>query len=347
MKLSLQLKNMKEAYFYKKLIDGKVQCRTCAQYCLISPRERGRCGIRENIEGKLYSLVYGKAVALNIDPIEKKPFFHFLPGSASLSFGTVGCPFSCKNCQNWEISQGPKMNGEIEGEEISPEEIVRIAKERQIPSISYTYTEPTAFLEYALDTMKLAKKEGIKNCFVSQGFMSPESIEAVIPHLDAINIDIKSFDDDFYKENCGGRLLPVLETAKKMKKEGVWVEITTLSIPTLSDSDKMFEDIADFIHKGLGVETPWHISRFSGEISWKLKHLSQTSAETLKRACEIGKNKGLKYVYGGNLPGSSLENTYCFKCGAVNVEREGFSVIRHDAEGRCCNCGENLSLVLE
>ncbi len=336
---------MKEGYFYKKLLENKVQCRTCAHFCTVSPGERGKCGIRKNVDGKLYSLVYGKAAALSIDSMEKKPFFNFMPGSTTLSFGTVGCPFSCKNCQNWEISQGPKEGGVMEGEDISPEEIVEMAKERNISSISYTYTEPTGFLEYALDTMKLAKERGLKNCFVSQGFMSPDSVQAVIPYLDAVNIDIKSFDDEFYKNNCGGRLQPVLDSVRKIKEAGVWVEVTTLIIPTLSDSEKMFRQISDFIYDELGQETPWHISRFSGSISWKLKHLPETPEDTIKKAYETGKSAGLRYVYAGNLPGSSMENTYCPECETLCIERSGFFVVRHDGEGsKCPGCGFGLDI---
>jgi len=236
----------KEAYLYKKLINRKVQCQTCAHKCIILPQRRGICGVRENINGKLYALNYGKAIALNIDPIEKKPFFHFLPGSYSLSMATVGCNLRCLNCQNWDISQGFKEKKEIPGEDLSPKEIVKIALKNKLPSISYTYTEPTIFLEYALDTMKLAKKAGLKNNFVSNGFMSEESAQMVIPYLDANNIDLKSFSDEFYIENCGARLQPVLDTIKLMKKSGVWVEITTLAIPTLSDSEEMFRNIANF-----------------------------------------------------------------------------------------------------
>ncbi|MGM0629316.1 MAG: AmmeMemoRadiSam system radical SAM enzyme [Patescibacteria group bacterium] len=337
---------MEETRFYKKLDSAKVQCRVCANFCLLSEGERGKCGIRENIKGDLYSLVYGKAAALNIDPIEKKPLYHFLPGSHCLSLGTVGCPFACKNCQNWQMSQGPKNEERIAGEDISPKKIVKIAKEHNVPVISYTYTEPTGFLEYALDTMELAKEEGISNCFVSQGYMSFESAKASASLLDAINIDIKSFDEHFYIDNCGGRLKPVLETAKVMKKKGVWVEITTLVIPTLSDSDSMFRDIASFIYKELGPETPWHISRFSGEISWKLKHLPETPKDTLMRAYEIGKEEGLRYVYVGNLLDSSLSNTYCPQCGATCLERAGFRVYHHHIEGKCSECGEDLHLIL-
>jgi pyruvate formate lyase activating enzyme len=296
---------MKEVYLYKKLAGRKTQCRTCPHFCLILPGNKGICRVRENINGKLYALNYAKAVALNIDPIEKKPFFHFLPGSQTLSFAAVGCNFSCLNCQNWDISQGIKKNSligkEIPGKVLLPKQIVKMALEKNLPSISYTYSEPTIFLEYALDTMILAKKAGLKNVFVSNGFMSPESAKLIIPYLDAINIDIKSFSEDFYNKVCQAKLKPVLNTAKLMKKANVWLEITTLAIPTLSDSEENFKNIAQFIKKELGPETPWHISRFCSYLSWQLKNLPDTPLKTIKIAYSIGKKTGLKYVYVGNI----------------------------------------------
>jgi len=336
-----------QVYLYKKLEDKKVQCQNCAHYCVIAPGKRGICGVRENIDGKLYALNYGKAIACHIDPIEKKPFFHFLPGSYSLSIATVGCNFACRSCQNWDISQAPKPDKPVLGDDLPPEEIVKIALKNNLPSISYTYTEPTIFLEYALDTMKLAKKAGLKNNFVSNGFMTEESAKLVIPYLDANNIDIKSFSEDFYRENCGAKLQPVLDTAKLMKKSGIWVEITTLVIPTLSDSEKMFRDIAKFIKEALGIETPWHISQFSGAISWKFQHLPDTSVETLEMAYKIGKEAGLKYVYTGNVPGIPSEDTFCPKCNALAINRTGYTILRHDKKGKCPKCGEDLNLILK
>lgn len=338
---------MKEVYLYKKLADKKAQCRNCAHYCVILPGKRGICGVRENINGKLYALNYGKAIAVHIDPIEKKPFFHFLPGSYSLSIATVGCNLKCKNCQNWDISQAPKPDKPVLGEDLSPEEIIKIALKNKLPSISYTYTEPTIFLEYALDTMKLAKKAGLKNNWVSNGFLSQESAKLVIPELDAINIDIKSFSDQFYKENCGARLQPVLDTAKLMKKSGVWVEITTLVIPTLSDSEEMFKNIANFIKNELGPETPWHVSQFCGAISWKLQHIPDTPVETLEKAYQIGKETGLKYVYTGNVPGLPSEDTFCPKCSALCIDRTNYIINRHDKNGKCPKCGEDLDIINE
>jgi pyruvate formate lyase activating enzyme len=336
---------MKEALLYKKLKDKKVQCQNCAHYCLISPNKRGVCGVRKNRNGQLYSLVYGKAIAINIDPIEKKPFFHFLPGSHSLSIATAGCQFSCQACQNWQISQRPKLTGEIEGKDTSPKEIVKMAKKYKVPSISYTYTDPIVFLEYALDIMKLAKKEGLKNNWVTSGFLSAEAFDLISPYLAAANVDLKSFEDKFYIKYCGGKLQPVLDTLKRMKEKGIWLEVTTLVIPGLNDSKEIFRNIANFIKNELSPETPWHISQFCGAISWKLKQLPDTPVQTLRKAYQIGKKAGLKYVYTGNVPGLDSENTYCPKCQALMIERQGYFIQRFDNHGRCSQCGENLNLI--
>jgi len=335
---------MKEAYLYKKLKEGRVQCRNCAHYCVILQGKRGICGVRENIGGKLFALNYGRAIACHIDPIEKKPFFHFLPGSQSLSIATVGCNFACLNCQNWDISQTPKPDKPVLGEDLPPKEIVKIALENKLSSISYTYTEPTIFLEYALDTMKLAKKAGLKNNWVSNGFLSKESAKLVIPELDAINIDIKSFSDQFYQENCGARLQPVLDTLKRLKKK-IWIEVTTLVIPTLNDKEEIFRNIAKFIKEELGPKTPWHISQFCGAISWQLKDLPDTPVETLQNAWRIGKEAGLKYVYTGNVPGLPSEDTFCPKCGALSIDRTNYIIHRHDKKGKCPRCGASLDII--
>jgi len=292
---------MKEVYLYRKLPNKKVQCQNCAHYCVIEDGKRGICGVRENKEGKLYSLVYGKACAVHIDPIEKKPFYHFLPGTYSLSIATVGCNFACHSCQNWTISQGPKIFKTIEDKEILPKKIVELALKNNLPSISYTYTEPAVFSEYALDTMKLAKKAGLKNAWVSNGFWSEELFDLISPYLDAANIDLKSFEDKFYIKYCGGKLQPVLDTLKRLKKKKIWVEITTLVIPGLNDSEENFKKISKFIKKELGSDVPWHISRFFGAISWKLRDIPDTSLATLKKAEQIAKKIGLKYVHLGNV----------------------------------------------
>lgn len=338
---------MQEVLLYKKLNGEKVQCQNCAHYCLISSGNRGICGVRENQNGKLFALNYEKAVALNIDPIEKKPFFHFLPGSYSLSFAALGCNFRCKNCHNWAISQSPVLDKEISGKEISPSEIVKIAYEKNLPSISYTYTEPAIFSEYALETMKLARKKKIKNAWVSNGFWSKELFDLISPYLDAANIDLKGFSDDFYIKNCGGRLQPVLDTLKRLKKKKIWTEITTLLIPGLNDSEKMIEDIVMFIKKELGQETPWHISRFSPEISWQLQETPKTPLNDLEKAHKIGRQAGLKYVYTGNAPGLLPEDTFCSKCNTLAIKRIGYDVSRYDKNGKCAKCGQDLNLILK
>jgi len=335
---------MKEVYLYKKLKD-RVQCQNCAHYCFIVPEKRGICGVRENRSNKLFVLNYGKAVALNVDPIEKKPFFHFLPGSYSLSFAAAGCNFKCKNCHNWSISQAPFLKEKIEGEEISPREIVEEAIKSNLPSISYTYTEPAIFSEYAYETMKLAREKGIKNVWVSNGFWSKELLNWITPYLDAANIDLKGFSDDFYIKNCGGRLKPVLETLKRIKKKKIWLEITTLLIPGLNDSEKTIKDIAQFIKKDLGSEVPWHISRFSPEISWQLKETAETTVKELEKAYSIGQQAGLKYVYTGNVPGLASEDTFCPKCHALAIKRIGYSIQRFDKKGKCPKCGEKLNFI--
>lgn len=305
--------------------------------------------MRKNIEGKLYALNYGKIISQSIDPIEKKPLFHFLPGSDSFSFATVGCNLRCGNCQNWQISQTVKTDKVMleMGEDMSPAEIVDKAMKNNCASISYTYTEPTIFLEFALDTMKLAKKRGVKNVWVSNGFMTPETRELILPYLDAINVDIKSFDDGFYEKYCGGRIGPILDNCRAFQRAGVWIEITTLVIPGLSDRDEMLRQIADFILQELGNATPWHLSAFSSAVSWKMRDIPDTSAERIRHACKIGKEAGLKFVYDGNIAGAEEENTYCPNCGQLNIKRSGYVVRRFDAKGKCQNCGEDLHLVLK
>jgi len=336
---------MKEVYLYHKIENGSARCQNCSHYCVIPPGRRGICGVRKNVDGKLYALNYGKAVALEIDPVEKKPLFHFLPGTKTLSVATAGCNFSCANCQNWNISQYPKTHEDVPGKNLSPEQIVKTAQEFKLPSISYTYVEPTIFSEYALDTMKLARQNGIKNIWVSNGFMSAESQKMIIPYLDANNIDIKSFSDDFYQKNCGGRLAPVLDTAVEMKKAGVWVEITTLIIPTLNDDEDNLSAIAEFIAQKMGKETPWHVTRFSGAISWKLQNIPDTSSNTIRNAYNIGRQYGLRHVYSGNIPELGLENTACPRCGELCIERIGYDIRNLDKKGKCPKCGLDLDII--
>jgi len=327
---------MYEAMFYEKLEDGKVICQLCPHYCRIENGKRGICGVRENQDGKLYSLVYGKVVSSAIDPIEKKPLYHFYPGSDAFSLATVGCNLRCLNCQNYSISQLPRERGEIEGRDYTPESIVSQAKRLGCKSIAYTYTEPTIFFELAYDTSRLAQRELIKNIFVTNGYMNKEVLLKISPYLDAANVDLKSFSEDFYRKYCAGKLDPVLEILKLMKKLGIWLEVTTLIIPTLNDSEEELKRIAEFI-VNLGPDTPWHLSRFYP--TYKLNDLPRTPTETLHLARQIGLKTGLRYVYTGNVPGDEGENTYCYNCGKVLIQRYGYRIEKfYLEEGRCRFC---------
>ena len=298
---------LKEAYLYQQLENLAVRCQTCAHNCFLKINQDGLCGVRKNIQGKLFVLNYGRAVAAAIDPIEKKPLYHFMPGTFTFSVAAAGCNFRCLNCQNWEISQVAKnknlKKADIEklGYDLPPEKIIEEAIKAQCPSISYTYSEPTVFLEWAFETMKIAKEKGLKNIWVSNGFMSQKTLNLILPYLDAANIDLKSFDDNFYRKVCGAQLEPVLKNLKFLKKAGIHLEITTLIIPSFSDNLKMIEKIACFIKSELGAETPWHLSRFFPDISFSLKNLPATPLETLKKAKLIGLKLGLKNIYLGNI----------------------------------------------
>ncbi len=325
---------MHEALLYEKK-ESYIECHLCSHFCKITEGKRGICGVRENRGGILYSLVYNLACSCHVDPIEKKPFFHFFPSSKSLSIATVGCNLNCKFCQNWEISQSPKGEGEIFGEKIAPVEIVKLAKEHKCKSISYTYTEPTIFFEYAYDTAKLAKKEGIYNNFVTNGYMSEEALRMIAPYLDACNVDLKG-DDEFYKNLCTARQEPVLSSIRLMKKLGIWVEITTLLVPEKNTSFKILSDIAGFI-KEIGVDTPWHISRF--QPNYKMLDIPPTPISNISEARNIGYDAGLRYVYSGNIPGDSGENTYCYQCKKPLIKRFGFSILENVLKDRTCpNC---------
>jgi len=324
---------MKEAMVYEKLKGTDVRCHLCAHNCIISHGKRGICAVRENRDGILYSLVYGKVVASNIDPIEKKPLFHFLPGSSSFSIATAGCNFRCQHCQNYEISQFPRERKfTIPGNDMTPEDIVNAALQNNCESISYTYTEPTIFFEFAYDCAKLAHEKGIKNIFVSNGYTGAEAAKLIAPYLDANNIDLKG-SDVFYKKICGARLDPVRNTIKLMKELGVWVEVTTLIIPDHNDSDKDLNDIVDFI-VSVDPSIPWHVSRFHP--TYLLTDKPPTPVETLKRAVNTGYQRGLKYIYTGNVPGEDGENTLCPSCKTVLIERYGFRVLKNLMRDNTC-----------
>jgi len=331
---------MKEAMLYEKLEDNKVQCNLCSHRCNIADSKRGICTVRENSSGTLYSLVYGKAISAHLDPIEKKPLYNFYPGTTSYSIATVGCNFRCQHCQNSDISQMPHDMERIIGQDYAPEDVVLDTIRAKARTIAYTYTEPTIFFEYAYDIAKLATEKDIKNIFVTNGYMTAEALNTINPYLDAANVDLKSFSDKFYREICGARLEPVLESLKLMKKLGIWVEVTTLIIPTMNDSDEELRQIAEFI-LSLGTETPWHISAFHP--TYKLNRLPRTPVETLHKARKIGLDAGLRYVYCGNVPGDEGENTYCYNCEKTLIKRLGYRILKYQIkEAKCSYCGTEI-----
>ncbi|MBW1980383.1 MAG: AmmeMemoRadiSam system radical SAM enzyme [Deltaproteobacteria bacterium] len=324
---------MREAMLYERLEELRVRCNLCAHRCLIKNNKRGICGVRQNQEGTLQSLVYGRAIARHVDPIEKKPLFHFQPGTRSYSIATVGCNFRCRFCQNADISQMPRDFNRIIGEDFLPADVVAAARRSGCSSVSYTYTEPTIFFEYAYDTARLAQAAGLKNVFVSNGYMTPEALEVIQPYLDAANVDLKAFSEKFYQEQCGGKLAPVLESLNKIKDMGIWLEVTTLVIPQLNDSEKELRNIARFI-RSLGPETPWHVSRFHP--TYNLTDRASTPVAALQRAREIGLQEGLHYVYTGNIPGDEGENTFCHACGQLLIDRFGFTTARYNIKHGLC-----------
>lgn len=331
---------MKKAYLYEKIPQNdKIKCQLCAHNCIISNGKRGICQVRENQNGTLVSLVYGKLISQNNDPIEKKPLFHFLPGTKSYSISTVGCNFQCLHCQNYYISQYPRLNnGEITGEEVSPSEVVNDAIISGAKSISYTYVEPTIFYEFAYDTGIIARENGLKNVFVSNGYMSKETCKHSVKFLDGINIDLKAFTDKFYKEVCKARLQPVLDSIKLMHELGVWVEVTTLVIPGWNDSEAELREIAKFI-KTISDSIPWHVTGFYP--TYKMLDRPPTPVATLRRAREIGLEEGLRFVYEGNVPGEGGESTYCPSCNELLIKRYGFTILENRlSDGKCPKCGE-------
>jgi len=331
---------MKEAKLYRKLANSKVQCFTCAHKCTIAPGKRGICGVRENRGGILYSLVYGKAIALHVDPIEKKPLFHFRPGTQSFSVATVGCNMRCLNCQNADISQMPRDRNQIQGQEVPPHALVQAALEHRCRSIAYTYTEPAIYWDYAYDTACLAHTKGLENVFVTNGYLSEESLQEIAPYLDAANVDLKSFRDRTYRTICGARLQPVLDTIRRMKQLGIWIEVTTLLIPDLNDSDEELKRMAQFIYE-IDPGIPWHVSRFHP--TYRMLDRPLTPLESIQKACRIGLEVGLRYVYSGNIPGEERESTYCYSCGVCLIHRLGFEVLQNRlVDGKCAECGATI-----
>lgn len=332
-----------ETYLYDKLENSRVRCRTCSQFCVLEPGRRGKCGVRENQDGRLMALNYGKIIAHGVDPIEKKPIYHLKPGSRSYSIATMGCNFTCRFCQNADIAQIPRdSDTRIAGLTMSPEQIVDRAVAAGCQSIAYTYTEPSIFFELAFDTARLARNTGLFNVFVTNGYMSPDLVHQITPYLDAANVDLKAFDDAFYRTYCNARLAPVKENLKRLKQAGVWVEVTTLVIPGLNDDPDELTALARFIAQELGCDTPWHVSRFHP--THEMTDRGPTPAAAVETAWQIGKHAGLQYVYVGNLPGSSHQHTHCPDCDAVVVERQGYATLNHMTEnGVCPGCGTRIS----
>lgn len=331
---------MKEAMFYEQLKDKKVHCLLCPQNCVISDKKRGNCRVRENRNGKLCSLVYAKPCSVAIDPIEKKPLFHFMPGSIVYSIGTAGCNLHCLFCQNWTTSQvEPEI---VPAHEMMPLKIVDEAIDSGCKAIAYTYNEPTIFYEMCYDVSKAAKEKGLKNIMVTNGYINEEPLKKLYKFIDAANIDLKGFSEEFYKKMTGARLEPVLKAIKLMHKMGVWIEITNLIIPDLNDDMNMIKEMCLWIKDNLGTDVPLHFSRFHP--TYKLSYKDSTNPKTLFEAAKIAKQVGLKYVYIGNLISKKGENTYCSKCNNLLVKRQVFEVLENNiSQGKCNKCGEKVA----
>jgi pyruvate formate lyase activating enzyme len=341
--MTVEEKNLKKAVLWETGEDKKVKCKLCSWRCLIDEGKLGRCCVRKNIDGILYSLTYDKVCSANPDPIEKKPLFHFQPGSRSFSIATMGCNFRCEFCQNWQLSQAALDDGRIDGQAITPEQIVDAAVRDGCKSIAYTYTEPTVFMELCADCGRLAKQKGLANVFVSNGYQTREAIDFAKEWLDGINIDLKSFSEDYYKRLCKARLQPVLDTIKYIAKQtNIWMEITTLLVPGENDSDDELKKLADFIVSEAGADAPWHISRFHPQ--YKYTDSVPTPTEALERAEKIGRAAGLHYIYLGNVPGAKSESTFCYKCGKMLIERIGYHIsANHIMNSRCPDCGTRIA----
>ncbi|MCM8809583.1 MAG: AmmeMemoRadiSam system radical SAM enzyme [Candidatus Omnitrophica bacterium] len=342
--LSFLFAQNKEASFYKKLENKLVQCFLCPKNCIIPPGKYGFCRARKNIDGSLYSMGYSNPCAVAIDPIEKKPFFHFLPGTYTFSIASAGCSLRCKFCQNWEISQvTPEETRNIN---LSPEKVVEYAIKYKCPSIAYTYSEPVNFYEYMLDTAKIAKSKGIKNIVHTAGFINPQPLENLCKYLDAVNVDLKGFNNKFYRNICEGELEVILNTLKILKKNKIWIEITNLIIPGYNDKPEEIRNMCIWIKKNLGENVPIHFSRFHPR--YLMLHVPSTPVETLESAVKIAKDVGLKYVYIGNVENSQYENTYCPKCGKILIKRRGFFVLENNIKnGRCNFCKTKIEGVWE
>jgi pyruvate formate lyase activating enzyme len=334
--------NDMEAFLYQRLKDARVRCDLCSHRCVIEDGCRGRCQVRQNRAGTLETRVFGQLIARSVDPIEKKPLYHLFPSSLSYSIATVGCNFRCRFCQNADIAQMPvDRDGLVIGDPASPDSVVAAALAHGCRSIAYTYTEPTVFFEFAYQTARLAHEKGLKNVFVTNGYMTAEALEMIGPYLDAANVDLKAFTQRFYQQQCQAKLAPVKETLKAMVAAGILVEVTTLLISGLNDNPSELGALARFLVDALGPDTPWHISRFHP--AYRLTNRPPTAAASLERARQIGLQAGLTYVYTGNVPGDPGEKTFCPGCQAVLVDRRGFRVQENRIrDNRCPECGQTI-----
>jgi len=330
--------SLQPARYYKALPNNMVQCLLCPRQCILSEGQRGVCRVRENINGQLYTLNYGKAVAVHLDPIEKKPLFHFLPGSLAFSIAAAGCNLRCVFCQNWQISQVFPEDAQYQN--LSPEEVVEKALAAGAQSIAYTYSEPIVFYEYMLETAKLARQKGLKNVVITAGYINPEPLRELCQYVDAIKVDLKAFRQDFYDKMTGGQVEVILRNLKIIKEEGVWLEIVNLIIPGENDSPEEIRQMAEWIKKNLGEDVPLHFTRFYP--MYKLQNLPPTPEETLKRAREIALEAGLKYVYTGNIGDSVTESTYCPGSGALAIQRQGYFVLQNSLQDGHCPDGEAI-----
>jgi len=332
----------KEAILYEK-VDNALNCKICQRRCIISPGKTGFCGMRENVDDKIYSLNYAAVSSAAVDPIEKKPLFHFYPGSMVFSLGSVGCNFRCRHCQNWGISQAELEN--IPTRDMLPKDAIRLTKEYECKSIAWTYNEPTMWFEYTLDSAKIARKEDIKTIYVTNGYMSEESFQEIKPYLDAANIDLKGMTEKFYQDLCEARLEPVLDTIVRMHDAKIHIEVTNLMIPGYNDSDEDIRSLVKFMVDEVGVEVPLHFTRFFPQ--YQMQELPPTEIKYLKKAYKIARDAGMKYVYIGNVPTADGENTYCPECGETVIQRDGFSVMSDKIKEtrKCPRCKADIDIV--
>ncbi|KKG14624.1 hypothetical protein EO98_18515 [Methanosarcina sp. 2.H.T.1A.6] len=336
---------IQEAMFYEKLAENKVRCSLCAHRCKINPGKRGICGVRENCEGTLFSLVYGAVASDSVAHIEQKPLYHYYPGSVAYSIGTIGCNFRCRHCQNWTLSRASPEDADLGT--LSPSQLINQAKMAGCQSVSWTYNEPTVWYEYTYDGAKLAREAGIGTSYVTNGYITPEALEQIAPYLDAFSVDIKAFSEEFYHDVASAKLTPVLEATLLAKKLGIHVEVVNLVIPNHNDSPEEIRELSRWVYENLGRNTPLHFNRFHPY--YEMKDLPPTPVETLDRARSIAIEEGMRFVYVGNVPGHPHENTYCPECGTLLITRGFFEVQEYNltSEKACPKCGEKIPIVGE